>query len=211
MEGEGAALVTVSGPQERIRSSERTRQRVLTATIECLCESGYSATTTILVAGRAGVSRGALTHQFPSRADLMVFVMEEIYHEELEIYRKIFENITDPREHLLTLPEAVWSVCARPAGMAVLEILQGARSDQALLERLRPVQSRNDIDLIAVTGRSADQTESFPFGYLLISICRGLSLRRIIDPQFPGMEDAIILFRNLVAAALDEGVLAPAA
>ena len=46
------------------------RGRLLDAALECLVELGYGGTTTSVVAARAGVSRGAQLHHFPTRAAL---------------------------------------------------------------------------------------------------------------------------------------------
>ena len=54
--------------QERSRA---TQARLLEATVECLVEHGWSGTTTTVVAERAGVSRGAQLHHYPTRAALV--------------------------------------------------------------------------------------------------------------------------------------------
>ena len=51
--------------------SRATRRRLLEATIDCLAELGWGATTVGVVAERAGVSRGATQHHFPTREDLI--------------------------------------------------------------------------------------------------------------------------------------------
>jgi AcrR family transcriptional regulator len=51
--------------------SATTRQTVLDATIACLIDHGYHGATTTAIQERAGVSRGALTHQFPSKNELL--------------------------------------------------------------------------------------------------------------------------------------------
>ena len=54
----------------RVPQEERTRamrQRLLDACVECLVERGWSGTSTTLVSQRAGVSRGAQLHHFPTR------------------------------------------------------------------------------------------------------------------------------------------------
>ena len=47
------------------------RQRLLEATVDCLVEHGWSGTSTTLVSQRAGVSRGAQLHHFPTKNDLV--------------------------------------------------------------------------------------------------------------------------------------------
>ena len=48
------------------------RARLMDATVELLVEKGFSGTTTTLVSERAGVSRGAQLHHFPTKNDLVV-------------------------------------------------------------------------------------------------------------------------------------------
>ena len=54
------------------------RQRLLEATVECLVEHGWSGTSTTLVSQRAGVSRGAQLHHFPTKNDLVVAAVEHL-------------------------------------------------------------------------------------------------------------------------------------
>ena len=129
--------------------SAGTRSALLAAAIRALHEQGYGATTTMLVAERAGVSRGAMLHQFRTKADLMTFVVEAVYAEELERYAERFSAMTGPQEIILAYPEVVWEVLSRPSGVAVLEILQGSRSDPVLAEKLAPIQARIENDALA--------------------------------------------------------------
>jgi len=48
------------------RSAE-TRRRLIKAAITCLHVNGYAATTTVAIADKAKVSRGAMLHQFPTK------------------------------------------------------------------------------------------------------------------------------------------------
>ena len=52
--------------------TEETQAALLDATIACLHEVGYAATSTTLVSERAGVSRGAQTHHYPTKTQLVV-------------------------------------------------------------------------------------------------------------------------------------------
>ena len=54
------------------------RPRLLEATVDCLVEHGWSGTTTTLVSRRAGVSRGAQLHHFPTKNDLVVAAVEHL-------------------------------------------------------------------------------------------------------------------------------------
>jgi uncharacterized protein (TIGR03084 family) len=54
------------------------RQRLLDATVECLVERGFAGTSTTLVSERAGVSRGAQLHHFPTKNDLVLAAVEHL-------------------------------------------------------------------------------------------------------------------------------------
>jgi len=56
-----------------------TRARLLDATLECLCDLGYARTTTPEIARRAGLSRGAQLHHFPTKAELVTGAIEHLF------------------------------------------------------------------------------------------------------------------------------------
>jgi AcrR family transcriptional regulator len=185
--------------------SAATRRALLDAAIKCLFEHGYGATTTIMVSEEAGVSRGAMLHQFASKADLMTFVVEEVFREELSLYAELLPPDVDPRERLLAYPEVVWKVLSRPAGIAVLEILQGSRSDAALAEKLAPVEA----NIYAVKDRLYQQLHRAPstaLVNLIVGLVRGLSITRVIAPKGEDVEESIRLLQKLLKAGLEAGV-----
>ena len=54
------------------------RARLLEATVDCLVERGFAGTSTTLVSERAGVSRGAQLHHFPTKNTLVVAAVEHL-------------------------------------------------------------------------------------------------------------------------------------
>jgi AcrR family transcriptional regulator len=65
----------MAGPVVREPQQDRsraTRQRLLEAAVECLAERGMAGSTVSVVAERAGVSRGAAQHHFPTREELFL-------------------------------------------------------------------------------------------------------------------------------------------
>src|SRR5690606_23694455 len=68
-------------PRERVPQAERTaatRHRLMEATVDALVEFGWAGTTTTLVSTRAGVSRGAQLHHFPSKQELVVAAVQHL-------------------------------------------------------------------------------------------------------------------------------------
>src|SRR3954471_19580098 len=57
---------------------DETRKALLDATVESLIEVGFARTTTLEVQRRAEVSRGALLHHFPSKAELLVAAVDHL-------------------------------------------------------------------------------------------------------------------------------------
>lgn len=158
-------------------------------------------TTTTLVAGMAGVSRGAMLHQFPSKADLMVFVVEAIFEQQAEYYREHLKSADGERQRLLAYPAAVWETTRRPSGIAMLEIFQGSRSDHVLADKLKPVQLRIDAIAIASLNREFNCEPSIALFQLIVGAARGLALGEVLAPADSTGEAAILLLRELIEAA----------
>lgn len=123
--------------------SADTREKLIQAAITCLHRSGYSATTVSTVADEAGVSRGAMTHQFPAKTDLMLAVVAAAFEQDAAFYRDAVVGM-DPGQFLVDLPELMWGVMSRPGGIAVMEVMLASRSDPELAEKLRALQSGID-------------------------------------------------------------------
>jgi AcrR family transcriptional regulator len=199
--------VTVARRRTQAERSASTRTVLLEAAVKCLFEHGYGATTTINVAEEAGLSRGAMLHQFPTKADLMTFVVEAVFEEEVELYQELLKGIDDPRQRLLAYPDAVWKVLSRPAGVAVLEIFQGSRSDPILAEKLAPTQAK-----IYAFVRKELESE-FPKGpsmallELIVGAARGLSIQKVLTPNDEGVNGAIPLLQTLLRVGLETGAL----
>jgi AcrR family transcriptional regulator len=121
--------------------SRATRKRLLEAAIECLAELGWAGTTVLVVAERAGVSRGAAQHHFPTREDLVTAAVEYVAE----------ERTARLREHAAELPtgpgrtEAVIGLIDRmytgPLFRAALQLWVAASSDEQLRARVVPLEA----------------------------------------------------------------------
>lgn len=165
------------------RSAE-TRARLIEAAIICLHRVGYGVTTVGMVADEAGVSRGALTHQFPNKIDLMLAVVRHVFEQEAASYAKALDS-KPPAEALLYLPEIMWEVLSQPSAIAVTEIMLATRSDPALSDKLRLMQT--EIDIVArdrITRRIAaagltDRPDGAAIHRLFVAAVRGLAIEAV--------------------------------
>jgi AcrR family transcriptional regulator len=73
-----AKLEGVRPPRTQQQRREETRRALLDAAVESLIEVGFARTTTLEVQRRANVSRGALLHHFPSKAELLVAAVDHL-------------------------------------------------------------------------------------------------------------------------------------
>lgn len=122
--------------------SAATRGRILEAAVTCLYKQGYGATTTVSVATTAKVSRGAMLHHFPSKADLMLATLAHVLALNADAFLRASNAIADPWQRYAALPDLRLEVAQQPAGVAFMEIMVGARSDEAVRNRFDEFQAQ---------------------------------------------------------------------
>lgn len=116
----------VNGQAERAAA---TRGKLVAATIAALNALGYTATTTIEVVRRAGVSRGAMLHHFPNRAELILGTAEHILKVQERERRSVLRGVERGEERFFSITDAMWNTMQQPEAVALTEIMLGARSD----------------------------------------------------------------------------------
>ncbi|MGD8858445.1 MAG: TetR/AcrR family transcriptional regulator [Myxococcales bacterium] len=124
---------------QEMRSAE-TRAKILDATVDSLIEQGYAATSTPEVCRRAGVSRGALLHHFPTKAELVIDAVTHLARKRAEDMAPR-ARVTDADDPLDAAFESVWSAFfSGPLFHAALELWVAARSDPELHAALYPAE-----------------------------------------------------------------------
>ncbi len=137
-------MTTEPETRERVPQTERTRamrQRLLEATVDSLVEVGWSGTTTTLVSQRAGVSRGAQLHHFPTKQDLVVGAVEHLTERRREDMRRAVDDLPTTgrtRAVLAVLSQQFTS----PVFYAALELWVAARTDDDLRDAVAPLERR---------------------------------------------------------------------
>jgi AcrR family transcriptional regulator len=125
---------------------EATRTKLLDAAVDCLTERGYAATSVVDVQQRAGVSRGALQHYWPSRAALMVDAVKALFDSmaarlraEMAAHATRVTN-PNPSRRIQVAIELLWSSFDSSLFRAELELWVAARHDA----ELRPLVVQHD-------------------------------------------------------------------
>ena len=148
MGSEGGARVETmaspSPPRRRRTQEERsatTRAALLDATIECLVEYGYSNLTTTRVVERAGVSRGAQVHHFPTKAQLVSEAVLHLAGKRMEEFLQTMPHLPRNEEKRVSrILDLIWEVHTIPLYEAALELWVAARTDPELRESLAAVE-----------------------------------------------------------------------
>jgi AcrR family transcriptional regulator len=131
-------------PKRRTQAerSAATRALLLDATIESLVDVGYAKTTTTGIAERAGVSRGAQMHHFPSKSELVAHAVEHLAEKRAEQARREAERLPRDRDRVKAALDLLWENHKGPLFDAALELSVAARTDPELKATLVPVERK---------------------------------------------------------------------
>lgn len=137
--------VDLQGSQEpagwQAQKSAATRNLIVEAAIKCFVDLGYAQTTTTAIADKAGLSRGAMLHHFPSKIDIVRAAVEYLHGKRLKAFRKAIQR-SQPAEgdRVRQAVEAYWSHVRHPMFVAFFELSVAARTDPELAAILLPAQ-----------------------------------------------------------------------
>jgi AcrR family transcriptional regulator len=122
------------------QKSASTRNLIVEAAIKCFVELGYARTTTAMIADKAGLSRGAMLHHFPSKMDIVRASVERLHAKRLRAFRKAMSKGPADGDHVRMGVEAYWGHVKHPMFVAFFELAVAARTDKELAAILRPAQ-----------------------------------------------------------------------
>lgn len=172
----------------RVPQEERSRvmrQRLLEATVECLVERGWSGTTTTLVSQRAGVSRGAQLHHFPTKNDLVVAAVEHLSEVRGAELADAAAALPTGRRRTRAVLEMLAEHFTSPVFTAALELWVAARTDPALAEAVGPLEQRIGRDIHRHTVELLGADEARPGVRELVQatldLVRGLGLANTLS------------------------------
>lgn len=118
-----------------------TRRALLDATIQCLVADGYAGTTTTRIVERAGVSRGAQVHHFPTKAELMAEAVRHLAERRAEeLLAEAHRLRAGGRHRFERMLDMLWRIHTGPLFAASMELWVAARSDAELRARLVEVE-----------------------------------------------------------------------
>lgn len=182
------------------------REKVISAAIECLVTVGYAATSVTLIASTAGISTGRMQHQFSTKAEIMAAVIEFIHNENNEALSLSKLKSKDPTARVAEYMAALQSVFEKDYVAAAFEIRMAMKGDDELASTVGPkfdlydTTSFGDLEELLIAtdmGRASAHT----WMRLLLATVRGLAMERVANYRISNAIDArksLTLLANLI-------------
>ena len=184
-----------------------TRTRLLESAINCLAEQGWSGATVAVIAGHAGVSRGATQHYFPTREDLFSAALEHMADVRLtEIRRDAARLPAGGHRRTADVVSLLVRFYTGPLFRAALQIWAAASASDYLRELVLPLEARlgREAHRAAVELLGAD--ESVPGVHeavqATLDLARGLGLADTLADDTRRRDRIIGQWASMLDAAL---------
>ncbi|MCP4417463.1 MAG: TetR/AcrR family transcriptional regulator [Chloroflexi bacterium] len=173
------------------KRSLETRQALLEATLDAIQILGYQNASTSEIIERAGVSRGAMLHHYPTKTDLLAATFQYLHNQTAADVERLIKTA---EAEGLTWADLLDEIMARFFQGRIwdvfLEITVAARTDPELWTQLVPIvqQYYAQVDSVWHHHFTTAVVDSEITTLLNLSLCvlRGMALQMLIrdDPQY---------------------------
>jgi AcrR family transcriptional regulator len=168
-----------------------TRARLVAATLDVLLAKGYAATTTVDIAARAGLTRGALSHHFAGKDELVVEAFDRhltLVAGEIRSYAAL---VRDGTLSLGDFIDRVWTIMSGRYFMLTLEEITAARHNEMLRQQLadRTRIFHGELDAIwryFFAGTGLNELEVEVMLNATLCLLRGMGVQTVLrdDPDY---------------------------
>lgn len=190
--------------------SAATQNLLLDATIDCVVELGYAGASTTAICERAGVSRGAQLHHYPTKAALVAAAIERLFAERHREFSASLGGAPD----LEAAVRRLWEIYTGKTFYAWVELLVASRTDPELRDHLRRVDeaffAQATRTCCVLLGLDADDAgKAAALARLVLSMLDGLALHYMLGGRSAVVEQVLASVPEVLALAARS--LAPAA
>jgi AcrR family transcriptional regulator len=197
-------------PRRRTQEERRTetKRRVLDAAVDCLVEDGYFNLTTGRVADRAGVSRGAQLHQYPTRQELVVAAMGYLADQRASGLREEAARLPDDADRIAAALALLWSQFSGRLFQAGIELMVAARTDAVLRAALAPFERElrrlsGELAAELFGPRAVAHRDFRDVVTLVLNSMYGIALHRLLQPT-AAVKRQLTLLERVVRSTLSE-------
>lgn len=200
-------MTTARAPQQD--RSRATRQSLLDATIESLSEVGWSGTTVVAVAARAGVSRGAAQHHFATRDDLVRASVDQVTD---EVTERLAATRIDVRteDRALAVVEMLTDLWTSSVGRAATHLWVAASTDPGLHDLVLPLERRLNRQIYQSTftmlGADPEEPQAREAVRLTLHLVRGVGLGALLRGDRSKMKADLAHWAAMLATAVGSGI-----
>jgi AcrR family transcriptional regulator len=183
-------------PRTQEERRAETQTRLLDATVECLAELGWSGTSTTEVARRAGVSRGAQQHHYPTKMLLVEAALEHLLERQRLAFEQAFAALPAERRNVEGALDLLWDTFREAPALALMELAMAARTDVTLRELSIGITERI-IQVILETFQrlfpeSVDEETAGTLIRTVFAMFVGLTLQYSVDDDAHGHQAAVL-------------------
>ncbi|MCR5979422.1 TetR family transcriptional regulator [Gordonia jinghuaiqii] len=202
----------VRSPQQE--RSRLTRQRLLASTVDALAADGWAAATVAAVAERAGVSRGAAQHHFPTREALITAALEQVFEDMTAAAGDDAGVPADPSEgvtvdRIVAAVDRAVTIYTGTEFKAALQVWAAAASDPALRRLILPLEAKfaraAHQRIMAAMGVSPQDENGHRLVQATLDLARGLGLADTLSDDSARRAQVVATWTEQLAAALGAG------
>jgi AcrR family transcriptional regulator len=164
--------------------SEETRDRLLTAAVNILSEKGYANFRIAEVSAASAVSRGGMTHHYPSKDALVAGVFEYVFRQLQERTSAKLHTAKDPISALSAIVESGAEFFFAPNFPIYLDIVLAARRGGSLPTTVRALARRQSVSIeqactLCLVEQGVDEETARDVVGFVWSLLRGLAVKAI--------------------------------
>ncbi|MDA8375293.1 MAG: TetR/AcrR family transcriptional regulator [Actinomycetota bacterium] len=198
---------------KRDEQRQATRRRIVETAVELLVSSGVAATTSSAVQRKAGMSRGALLHHFPTHEALLAATVRRLVEINEETAKKVALARLPTDDAVTVAIRTLRQVVESPHFAAELSLWAAASTDPVLCEVLRREEAASRRDLYRVVdevfGTELAARPQYPAAAALtVVFLRGLALSRALASA-RGADRLTEEWAGVIRAMLEDGRTEP--
>lgn len=200
---------SIDKPNKQAARSLKMRERVLSAALDCIFEEGFQKASTTEIVKRAGVSRGAMLHHFPSKEILIAAAIEKLLDDEIEFIRAEAGAYSRKEKSIDDFVDFLWSRFSSRLFMITIDFLSSARTDDRLREAVIPVSLNFHDSLNEIWSQFFHYEKSSPEKVqtlLNTTLClmRGMGIQTVIRDDDGYFDSIRNCWKQILHSQLDE-------
>ena len=192
------------------------RQRIHDAAVDVLAQHGYAGFRTADVAIAAGVSRGALTHHYPTKDELVLAALEHVFRKAAERGRQRADRVHSVDRALKSLLEDSRDFFFSELFLIAVDLAIVGQRDGERNARIREMSRAHRLPVEAAWVEALIESgvpprEAEDLLWLTVSIVRGLAIRRLLADDPPRFARVLSLWRRMAVEHVERLTRSPGA